>query len=903
MSSLTHYGIKRRSGRYPWGSGGNAEQRATSFQGYVKEMKAKGMTEAQIAKGVGMTSTELRATKSIAKSEKRAADRAQALRLYDKGITSATDIGRRMGKNESTIRGLLDDSIAERSNMTQNTANALSAAVANKGMVDVGKGTEYSLGVTEARMRTALKVLEADGYVVHNIYIDQLGTGKKTTVKVLAPPGTDTKDIFKNRFDIKTITDYSEDNGRSFLGLKPVQSVSSDRVSIVYTEDGGSLKDGVIELRRGVSDLDLGDARYAQVRIGVDGSHYLKGMAMYSDNMPNGVDIQFNTNKSKSKSKLEVLKKMKLNEETGEVDTDNPFGATIKREGQRGALNVVNEEGDWETWSKSISSQMLSKQKPTLAKKQLDLAYNIQREELDEIMSLTNPVVRRKLLLEFADGADAAAVHLKAAGLPRQASKVLLPFPDMKETEVYAPTFKDGEKIVLIRYPHGGTFEIPELTVNNKNRMAKSLIQNARDAIGINSKVAERLSGADFDGDTVLAIPNNRGDIRTSEPLKGLKDFDPQTHYAKFDGMQTIDGGRYNAATGKVDYGGKKPDTRRKGTEMGYVSNLITDMTIKGAPPEDLAKAVRHSMVVIDSEKHVLNYKQSFDDNGIAELYKTYQGRAGGGAATVVSRASSRKDVPQRKEGEYRTDPISGKTVKVYIDPDSGKKLYTQTNDEYTNRAGKIVKKTTKSKKMAEVDDAFELSSGTPIEEVYATYANGMKALANEARKEYVTVPNLKYSASAKKAYATEVSSLNAQLEIALANKPLERQAQIVANATVAAKKASKPEMDKDEIKKIEGQALTEARARVGADKTEIKISDREWEAIQAGAISDNKLTQILNNANEKQVKELSMPRATPVMSDLKILRAENMLRQGHTQAEVADALGVSTSSLTKALN
>lgn len=902
MSVIKHYGIKRRSGRYPWGSGGNAEQRATSFQGYVKEMRSKGMTDAQIAKGVGLSSTELRATISIAKTEKRAADRAQALRLYDKGV-SKTEIGRRMGRNESSIRDLLNDSINERVQATQNTADVLKNAVAAKGMVDVGKGVNYGIGVTEARMRTALKILESDGYVVHNIYVKQLGTDKQTTVKVLAPPGTDTKDIFKNRFNIGTVTDYSEDRGRSSLGLKPVKSVSSDRVSIAYHEDGGSLKDGVIELRRGVSDLDLGNARYAQVRIGVDGTHYLKGMAMYADDLPPGVDIRFNTNKSNKKSKKEVLKEMKVDSETGKIDKDNPFGATIKREGQKGSLNVVNEEGDWETWSKSISSQMLSKQKATLAKKQLDLAYNIQKEELDEIMSLTNPTVRRKLLLEYADGADAASIHLKAAGLPRQASKVLLPFPDMKETEVYAPTFRDGEKVVLIRYPHGGTFEIPELTVNNKNKKAKSLIQNARDAIGINSKVAERLSGADFDGDTVLVIPNNQGEIRTSAPLKNLKDFDPQSYYPKYDGMETIDGGKYNASTGKVDYGGKKPDTRRKGTEMGYVSNLITDMTIKGANDDDLARAVRHSMVVIDAEKHVLNYKQSYIDNGIAELNKTYQGRSRGGASTVVSKASSRKDVDQRKEGARVTDPVTGKTLTVYIDPATGKKLYRNTGAEYTNKQGKVVKKTTKITKMESVDDAFELSSGTRIEEVYATYANGMKDLANAARKEYTTTPKLVYSPSAKKTYATEVSSLNAQLEIALSNKPLERQAQIIANATVAAKKAAKPLMDKDEIKKINGQALTEARLRVGADKTEIKISSKEWEAIQAGAISDNKLSQILNNTNDKQLKELSLPKATPLMSDLKILRAENMIRQGHTQAEVADALGVSTTSLTKALN
>ena len=58
-------------------------------------------------------------------------------------------------------------------------------------------------------------------------------------------------------------------------------------------------KDGVIEIRSGVDDLSLGDSHYAQVRILVDGNTYLKGMAVYSDDLPDGVDVMFNTNKKK----------------------------------------------------------------------------------------------------------------------------------------------------------------------------------------------------------------------------------------------------------------------------------------------------------------------------------------------------------------------------------------------------------------------------------------------------------------------------------------------------------------------------------------------------------------------------------------------------------------------------
>lgn len=121
--------------------------------------------------------------------------------------------------------------------------------------------------------------------------------------------------------------------------------------------------------------------------------------------------------------------------------------------------------------SKNLSSQFLSKQPIQLIKKQLDLTYADAADEFSEICSLNNPTVKRKLLLDFADECDSAAVHLKAAALPRQSTQVILPLNAMKETEIFAPNYRDGEKVVLIRYPHGGTFEIPELTVNNKTRL------------------------------------------------------------------------------------------------------------------------------------------------------------------------------------------------------------------------------------------------------------------------------------------------------------------------------------------------------------------------------------------------------------------------------------------------
>jgi DNA-binding CsgD family transcriptional regulator len=940
---LKHYGTPRHSGRYPWGSGDDPQQRNKSFLGTVDELKKKGLSDTEIAKGLGMSLNQLRAKRSLENAEERKANIAQALRLKNKGMSNVA-IGERMGVNESTVRSWLDPSLKERAEVTSTVSDMLKDTVDKKGYVDVGAGVERHIGISRTKLKTAIYQLQEEGYLVTYVPVEQLGTGKKTSVMVLSKP-TDKKavevvklknkgledsdiakqlkmdesevssllkesysDVYHNKDKIRMITDYSEDGGKTIIGLEPPKSVDSKRVQIRYHEDGGSDKDGVIELRRGLDDLSLGQAKYAQVRVAVDGTHYLKGMAMYNDDLPKGVDIVYNTNKSKGTPPEKVFKEMKKNKETGEIDPDNPFGATVKQRHyvdskgnkQLSPINLVssgdkvNEEGRWGEWSKSLSSQVLSKQKPALAKKQLGLAYDIKKEEYDEIMSLTNPAVRKKLLESFADDCDSSAVHLKAAGLPRQGSHVILPFPDMKTTEVYAPNYRDGEKVVLIRYPHGGIFEIPELTVNNRQKTARNLLGAAKDAIGIHPKVAEQLSGADFDGDTVLVIPNPpKGGIQTSAPLKGLKNFNPKESYPPYHGMPTIDGGVWDENTGKVDYGNRKPIARTKQMKMGDVSNLITDMTIKGANSEEIATAVRHSMVVIDSEKHHLNYKQSYIDNGIAALKKKYQGGERNGASTLISKASSEARVGVRKER---------------IDPETGKKIYEYTGETYTKRTklkdGTIkevqMPRTVSSTKMAEEEDAFKLSSGTPMEAVYAQHANKLKALGNEARKAYINTPPITMSKAAKETYKEEVKSLISNLHIAQRNAPLERQAQVLANAEVAAKKAANPDMQNDELKKIKGIALAKARTRVGAGKERIPITDREWEAIQAGAISNNTLIQILNNTDLDRVKQLATPRANKALSPAKQQRAKQMLAAGRTQAEVASALGVSASTINK---
>lgn len=910
---LMHYGMPRRSGRYPWGSGENPYQRSGDFLSRVNELKKSGMSEKEVAEYMGLTTSQLRTQVGLAKDERRSLEVATAKGLREKGY-SLNEIAKKMGyKNDSSIRSLLNEDSEARMNQARKTAEFLKKQVDEKGMIDVGVGVERELGISKEKMKQALYILEMEGYEVYGGGVPQVtNPGKQTNIQVLCPPGTEHKEIY-DFSKVHSVREYvSHDGGDTFDTFVYPKSMDSNRIKIRYAEEGGIDKDGLVEIRRGVDDLSLGESHYAQVRILVDNNKYIKGMAVYSDDIPDGVDIVFNTNKKQGTPKGDVLKNIT-------DDPDNPFGSLIKAGGQsyyvdkdgKRQLSLINkraEEGDWDEWSKNLPSQFLSKQSITLIKKQLNLASADKQAEFDEIMSLTNPTVKKALLKSFSDDCDAAAIHLQAAALPRQKYQVILPITSMKDNEVYAPNFEPGEQVALIRFPHGGTFEIPILTVNNKQAEARRILGNTpADAIGINSKVAERLSGADFDGDTVMVIPvGGKVKITSTPPLKGLEGFDP-----------------------KLEYGGKKEGTFKvmKNTqlEMGKISNLITDMTLKGATQDELARAVRHSMVVIDAEKHKLDYMQSELDNGIKSLKKKYQGtydkegRYHEGAATLISRAKSEESIPKvtgspkintkdkawydpnRPEGALLYNRVANKSDKDWYDPTLPESAYVYKPAEtYVTKTGKVKPRTQQSTKMAETDDAFTLVSdaNTPAERAYAEYANRMKALANQARKEMVTAGKIEYLSSAKKTYQEEVDHLMSQLNVALKNAPRERQAQVIANAAVNAKKQDNPDMTPGEIKKLSQQELTRARAVVDAKRVPITISDREWEAIQAGAISENKLTQILNHVDIDDLRQRATPRTTTSLSAAKINKISSMNASGYSTADIAKAIGVSTTTV-----
>ncbi len=902
---LEHYGTKRHSGRYPWGSGDNPYQHSGDFLSRVEELKKKGLSEKEILETINdslpdeykMGLTEFRTARQKAGHDRKALEYDQIRALKDDGL-GWKEIGDKLGMSESSVRSKYNNAIGEKASQAEKIAATLKEEVDKKGMIDISEGANQVLGVSESKLDEAAYILEAEyGYQRYGVGIRQpTNVRQQTNITVLAKPEFDQKYAYQHQDQIDSLGDYhSDDGGDTFTKLQRPSSLDSSRVAIRYGDEGGLDKDGVMEIRRGVPDLDLGKSHYAQVRILVDGDHYLKGMAVYSDDLPDGVDVMFNTNKPSGTPKMKVLKEAK-------ADPDNPFGAAIKANGQSmyigedgkehlSPINKLKEEGDWDTMSRNVSSQFLSKQPKKLIENQLNLTVADYKAQYDEIMRYDNPTVKKKLLNDFADTVEGTSMTLKASAFPGQSTKVILPINKIKETEAYCPTYENGTRLALIRYPHAGTFEIPIVTVNNKNVSGKRNLGAIQDAIGINAKVAERLSGADFDGDTVMAIPiTDKVNIKSTRALKALKGFDPKTAYAVPEG---------NPNNVRLM---KKEDKQR---EMGVISNLITDMTLRGADEDELARAVKHSMVVIDAEKHKLDYKRSEQENGIPELKQKWQIRVDeegaihyGGASTLLSRRKQTVRVPERR-GSIRVDKETGEYIykesgRTFIDPKTKKERPAEDTVSL----------------ISETKDARTLSSGTIQENLYADFSNKLKAMANQARKEAVNMKGLEYSPSAAKTYAPEVASLKEKYNNMIANKPKERKAMLIANANIKAKiqeQGLDPNISEDKkvIKKISSVEMQRARDSVGASgrKSKVTFTDREWEAVQAGAISDNMLTKFLNSSDSDEIVKRAMPKNVTAMTSAKMSKANAMLRSGYSYAEIAKACGVPESTVYSALN
>lgn len=987
---LSHHGVGhdddppgRGSGRYAWGSGANPYQHHFDLLSEVRRMRKNKMTQAEIAKAllgvkaytkdgkeIWSTTDDLKAAISIAKSRTMEYNKAKIQQLMIECNGNRSEVARRMGLTdkgkpwtESTIRSYLDAEHGKIQKQYESTADFLRKKIeeVTPRPLDMSVYTEQYIGeggVTDNVKKVAMAMLEKEGYVITKISLPTADPNRNVTVKVIGrkPKEGETeldvkREMQQHKLEMAAVTEFSPDQGQTFVTTKFPAPMDGNRIFIRYKEDGGADKDGVIELRRGVKDLSLGDAHYAQVRINVDGKAYAKGMAIYSDNIPPGYDMVINTNKKTGTDLYKVCKPFKVDipltkvaekmgistEELqkrikkGDVFVDttddlkdigftekqalsyisktSPFGALIKANGQSeyedsngkkhlSLINKLREEGDWDTWSRTLSSQFLSKQRAELIKKQTDFSISDKKVELERLQNLTNPVIKKAMLEDFAKACDRTASDLSVRGFRNQKYQVLLPLKDIKNDEVYAPGFNDGDIVALVRYPHGAIFEIPILKVNNKNPEGRKVIgDNARDAIGINPYNAAVLSGADFDGDAAVVIPvkSNRIKIMNAPTPPELIVFDTKAY--------------------KLPDDAPRVKNSTKQIEMGKITNLMTDMQLaKDASISDIVRADKHSMVVIDSEKHHLDIKQSYIDNGIAELKKKYRNTSGGGAATIVSRSSAEVHIPKQKETVNRNIM----TPEEQKDFDEGKRIFRPTGDtkwvysptkadpnRYLEKP--VTQESTRMQFTSDgtrVDDAHTLV-GDPnnIKEViYADYANALKSIANQARKESRQIKATHVNREAQKVYKQEIVSLNEKIRIATSNQPRERMATSIASDISTAIYRDNPGMDWEHKQRVRARAMEEARAIVGAKKEPITLTDREWEAIQSGAITTNKITKIINNAKKEEIVKRATPKDVKITDNMK-LHIKNLKQQGMRISDIAQSMGISQSYVSQILN
>ena len=1050
---LSHAGVAhdenppgRGSGRYPFGSGNRKHQHSWDVYSRIEKLRATGMDPKDIAKAMGWTmdqynketgkvekvgnTAKYKAEREIAVHE-RAMDQYEELMWYRSHTDpktgkpySTSEIARQMGfKSESSLRSFEDSAKASESSPLFVAAEKVKENASKTGFLDVGKGSNLYLDITDDRMKTVLAVLEKEGYaVVNDVYTAQLsGEDKHTTRKVLiAPELTGNTDSENRKIAWQALKDnkverfYDDDDAKMNLEkdgtekhYEPVR-VDLSRIKVRYDEQGGTAKDGMIEIAADINkngdivprnpDLCLGYrgdgqlARYAQVRIAVDGGKelagetnptggkYIKGMAVYNTDLPKGTDILVNSNKSETKGLKKALKDM-------EEGKDNPFGAaTIQQfytdpktgEKKLSAIQIVGAttmddhdahvEGRWAQWSKNLPAQFLSKQNLSLVKQQLKVDTIKSEDELDTIMSIKQPVIKRQLLIDYAESRDKAAEELKGAPLPGQKTHVLIASTTLKDNEAYCANYDTGTTVALVRFPHAGPFEIPVVKINNRNKeMQQAIGKSPLDAIAINKNVADRLSGADFDGDNVIVIPMSRKNadgsfdaaarIKSERALKDLENFNVEEY-----GVDSPKNKNYINSKGEPTY--KYPKTEKaKGTEMGKITNLITDMYAAGCDDTgELARAVKYSMVVIDSKKHTLNYKLAYKELDIKELEKKYQTKENGkvgGANSIISKSTSEISVDKMEWRYGKIDPETGKKIMVapqkttevkrkpvYAEAPAGYVYYDKEGKAHKSKyfkdsdgnnvvatyTGKVVKtkdgnykyepgsgrqqwvddkevtRQMKVTRMANTDDAYTLLSKNPskIEIAYADYANHQKTLANQARKAAAAIDtSYPLDPKAKKEYAKEVESLNAKLAKAEKNSIRERQAQTLATSRVNAEMDANPGMYSDESdrKKLRDRALKQARFDCNAQKDRVTFTDSEWEAIENKAVAATTLSKLLRNADQMEYTRLAIPRSDTI-SAAKRSRVKALASQGYSQEEIAKMVdGISTSSVSNIIN
>ena len=233
---LAHYGTKRHSGRYPWGSGDNPYQHSGDWLSRIDQMRRNGMSEKDIADGEGMSIKDLRAYESIAKQYRKVDDLARIKSLQADGLNNS-EIARKLGVNESTIRSMLEREEKFRNESAFSTAEFLRNQIDSKGPIDIGKGVEAELHVSRDRLDQARYILEGEGYTFYPLGVPQVtNPGQQTNFQIICPPGMTYKEAYdaaKNN-GVHYIHEYaSNDGGETFKTFQYPSSLDSKRIKIV----------------------------------------------------------------------------------------------------------------------------------------------------------------------------------------------------------------------------------------------------------------------------------------------------------------------------------------------------------------------------------------------------------------------------------------------------------------------------------------------------------------------------------------------------------------------------------------------------------------------------------------------------------------------------------------------
>lgn len=132
--TLEHYGTKRHSGRYPWGSGETPYQHSGDFLSRVDQLKNKGMAEGEILDAINSTlpddyklgATEFRVAKTKAGHDRKAQQWDDIQKLKKKNPDMGwTEIGQKLGLPESTVRSMYKNGVGTKKDQAEKIAETL----------------------------------------------------------------------------------------------------------------------------------------------------------------------------------------------------------------------------------------------------------------------------------------------------------------------------------------------------------------------------------------------------------------------------------------------------------------------------------------------------------------------------------------------------------------------------------------------------------------------------------------------------------------------------------------------------------------------------------------------------------------------------------------------------------